>query len=235
MTEIRRNRVRTRIDDSSMPGRALHRPPAAPGALPAPPAIVVAPAEPAPESDRALHVLAMAERTAEEHLRAVHQAAEELKAEARAAAERISQEAETRRQQIREQADQLLEDTRKTVEQQLGEARGRAEELEREAREVLAKARAEAERTDAAARADAEKLRRSAQFRHDHVVGGLEATRESYQQQIEALAKFDHEYRARLATFMQSQLRSLWTDQPHVDDEPLAGPPQKRPTLRQVA
>jgi hypothetical protein len=37
------------------------------------------------------------------------------------------------------------------------------------------------------------------------VVGSLAARREALQQQIEALERFDREYRARLQAFMQSQ------------------------------
>jgi hypothetical protein len=51
------------------------------------------------------------------------------------------------------------------------------------------------------------------------MVGNLAARREVLQQQIEALQEFDRDYRARLLTFMQAQLRALWVDEPHVDGE----------------
>jgi membrane protein involved in colicin uptake len=190
---------------------------------------------PAPGSDQALHVLAMAQRTADDHLQAVYQAAETMKAEAQAAAEQIRRDAEAAREEIRAQADQLLAVARETVEQELREARAQAEALQREARQALDEARERADRTDAAAKTAAEDLRRAAQFKYDHVVGGLESTRESYQRQIEALAQFDHEYRARLSSFMQGQLRALWTDQPHIDDKQLTGPRKTRASFGQAA
>jgi cell division septum initiation protein DivIVA len=200
MTEIRRNRVRTRIDDAQ--SRTSHRAPAGP-------------------PDQALHVLSMAQRTADDHLQTVYLEADRIRAEAEEAAEQIARDAQARQQQIREQADQLIEDARKTADQRLREAQDRAEEMQRDARNVLAQARAQAERTDASARAEADELRQAARFRHDQVIGELDASREAYQRHIEQLAQFDHEYRARLTAFMQTQLRMLWTDQPHVDDEQL--------------
>src|SRR5512133_3193683 len=49
--------------------------------------------------------------------------------------------------------------------------------------------------------------------------GSLAGKREALPQQIEALQEFEREYRARLLTFMQAQLRALWVDEPHVDAE----------------
>jgi len=59
------------------------------------------------------------------------------------------------------------------------------------------------------------------------VVGSLATKREGLQNQIEALEQFDREYRSRLTTFMQGQLRALWVDQPQLTDElpePVAPP-----------
>ena len=47
----------------------------------------------------------------------------------------------------------------------------------------------------------------------------LATKREALQQQIEALEQFDREYRSRLTTFMQNQLRALWVDEPQVSAE----------------
>ncbi len=69
------------------------------------------------------------------------------------------------------------------------------------------------------AQASADGLTRQAQQRYEEMVGNLAAKREALQQQIEALQEFDREYRARLLTFMQAQLRALWVDEPHVDAE----------------
>jgi 2-hydroxychromene-2-carboxylate isomerase len=63
-----------------------------------------------------------------------------------------------------------------------------------------------------------------AQQRYEDVVGGLSARREGLQQQIEALERFDRDYRGRITSFMQTQLRALWADQPQVavDDAEVA-------------
>ena len=61
------------------------------------------------------------------------------------------------------------------------------------------------------------------------MVGSLGVRRESLQQQIEALERFDREYRARLTGFMQNQLRALWVDQPQVGELEGAEPEVGRP------
>jgi len=58
-----------------------------------------------------------------------------------------------------------------------------------------------------------------AQQRYEDIVGSLAAKREALQRQIEALEQFDGDYRARLTTFMQNQLRALWVDEPRVNEE----------------
>ena len=69
------------------------------------------------------------------------------------------------------------------------------------------------------AQATADELMHQAQQRYEDVVGSLAAKREALQRQIEALEQFDRDYRARLTTFMQIQLRALWVDEPRVDAE----------------
>lgn len=77
------------------------------------------------------------------------------------------------------------------------------------------------------AQSDADELKERAQQRYDDVVGSLVTKREGLQKQIEALEQFDHQYRARLTTFMQNQLRALWPDEPKVEE--VAGPPDPAP------
>jgi cell division septum initiation protein DivIVA len=88
-----------------------------------------------------------------------------------------------------------------TAEQILADARTRADEIAKDAQE------------------NADELVHRARQRYEDVVGSLVAKREALQQQIEALEQFDRDYRTRLTTFMQNQLRSLWVDEPRVDAE----------------
>jgi len=58
-----------------------------------------------------------------------------------------------------------------------------------------------------------------AQQRYEDVVGSLAAKREALQQQIETLEHFDRDYRTRITSFLQNQLRALWVDEPQVNAE----------------
>ena len=169
---------------------------------------------------QALQVLTMAQRTAEEHIaRADHQA-DKIRTDALAAAEEVARNAEQHAHTIRREADKVLSDARAAVEQSGREAQAHADETRRNADRIVADARAGAQSIAADAQANAENLRLQAQQRYDDVVGGLSARRAALQEQIESLERFDQEYRARLATFMQSQLRAMWVDQPQVGGLP---------------
>ena len=174
--------------------------------------------------DHALHVLTMAQRTADEHLQAVQVSADRIRAEALADAEEVARDADTHAENARQEAEKILTEARTAAEQAAREASELTAETERNARKILAEAQAQAERAEVEARANAEELRQEARRRYDAVIGELHANREAYQQQIEALEQFDHEYRARLTAFMQSQMRALWADQPQVDDESIETP-----------
>jgi vacuolar-type H+-ATPase subunit E/Vma4 len=222
MTDYRRNRVRARIDET-LPRRGAHH-----SAQADPPSTDF--------PDHALHVLTMAQRTADEHLQAVQAAAEGIRADALAAAEKIAREADARLGNARHEADTIISDARAAAEQMARDAQQLTDETQRTARRILSDARAQAERADAEARASAEELRQEARRRYDSVIGELHANREAYQHQIEALEQFDHEYRARLTAFMQTQLRALWVDQPQVDDDPLTTSEQQhRASAEQIA
>ena len=99
------------------------------------------------------------------------------------------------------------------------EAQAQVDAARRNAEKVIADARAEAITITAGARGSAEELESAAKRRYDEIVGSLAAKRASLQGQIEALEQFDQQYRARLLTFMQSQIRALWADNPKVDGE----------------
>jgi cell division septum initiation protein DivIVA len=176
-------------------------------------------AKPGPPN-QALQVLAMAQRTAEEHVRNAHRQADKTHADAVAAAEQIARDAEAHAQNVRREADTVLAEARAAAEKAAREAQTRVEEARRNADAIVSKAQAQAQAIAANAEQNAEEMKEQAQRRYDDVVGSLAAKRETLQQQIEALERFDREYRARLTAFMQGQLRALWADRPHVTGEP---------------
>jgi hypothetical protein len=169
--------------------------------------------------NQALQVLAMAQRTAEEHVSSAHRQADKIRADAMAAAEQTARDVEVHAQNVRREADKMLAEARAAAEQAAREAQTRMEKAQRDADKIVSESQAQAEATAAKAEQNAEELQLQAHRRYDDVVGSLGARREALQQQIEALERFDREYRARLTAFMQGQLRALWVDQPQVTGE----------------
>nr|WP_240942510.1 hypothetical protein [Planosporangium thailandense] len=168
---------------------------------------------------QALQVLTMAQRTADEHVRNAHRQADKIRSDAMAAAEQIARDAAAHAENMRREADKVLAEARAAAERAAREAQARVEEARRNADVIVAKARTQEETIVAHAERNAEELKQQAQRRYDDVVGSLATRREALQEQIEALERFDREYRARLTTFMQGQLRALWVDQPQVTGE----------------
>jgi cell division septum initiation protein DivIVA len=169
--------------------------------------------------NQALQVLSMAQRTAEEHVAAAHQQADKIRTDALAAAENIARDAQIHAHNVRREADKVLYDARAGADQIGQEAQAAAAEARRNADKIVRDAQARADSIAAEAKANAEQLNLQAQQRFDDVVGSLGVKREALQEQIEALEQFDREYRGRLMTFMQGQLRALWVDQPQVAGE----------------
>jgi len=165
---------------------------------------------------QALQVLTLAQRTADEHLTSARQEAGKIHASAQAAAEQVAREAGINAHRVRQEADRVLSEAREAAAQVTQEARAHAAGAEREADKIMSEAQAKAELVAADARAVADELKMQAEQRYNDVVGSLAGKREALQGQIEALEQFDREYRARLQTFMQGQLRALWADQPKV-------------------
>jgi cell division septum initiation protein DivIVA len=165
----------------------------------------------------ALQVLTLAQRTADEHLAAARADAEKIRAEARAAAEAIAREAAEHAEGVRTDANKMLADARDAAAQTGREAAARTSEAQAQADKMVSEAQARAEAIAADAQAGAEELKMQAEQRYQDVVGSLATKREALQQQIESLENFDREYRSRLTSFMQHQLRALWVDQPQVD------------------
>jgi cell division septum initiation protein DivIVA len=169
--------------------------------------------------NQALQVLTMAQRTAEEHVATAHQQADKIRTDALAAAENIARDAQIHAHNVRREADKVLYDARAGADQIGQEAQAAAAEARRNAEKIVLDAQARADSIAAEAKANAEQLNLQAQQRYDDVVGSLGVKREALQEQIEALEQFDREYRGRLMTFMQGQLRALWVDQPQVVGE----------------
>ncbi len=168
---------------------------------------------------QALQVLTLAQRTAEDHVASAHRQADKICADARATAERIVRDAEAHAQDLRRQLDKMLSDARTSAGQIARDAQTHADNTRRNADKILSDARAEAEEVAKEAQGNADELKHQAQQRYQDVVGSLATKREALQQQIEALEQFDREYRSRLTTFMQNQLRALWVDEPQVSAE----------------
>ena len=191
--------------------------------------------------NQALQVLTLAQRTAEEHVAIAHRHADKIRTDAQEAADQIAREAQAHAHTVRSEADKVLAEARAASEQAARDARARADEAQRNADQIVSKARAQAEAIADDAKGHAEQLRMQAQQRYDDSVGSLRAKREALQQQIEALERFDREYRARLTSFMQGQLRALWVDRPEVADLEVPGPPERatpapaQPSRAQIA
>ncbi|MEV6932829.1 hypothetical protein AB0M46_51215 [Dactylosporangium sp. NPDC051485] len=195
-----------------------------------------APEIPAPRHDgsggneqaKALMVLTMAQRTAEEHIETARREAEQIRAEAHAAAGQIVSEAQAQAGALREEAEKLLNRARMTAEKIARDAEAFAVDTERNAGEMMGEAQARAEDIVRDAQENAHSIKQRAEQIYEDVVGGLTSKRAALQAQIESLERFDHEYRARLTTFMQQQMRALWVGQPQVEaefheSEPVAG------------
>jgi len=170
-------------------------------------------------SDNALQVLTLAQRTAEEHIAAANRHAEKIRTDAKANADQSARDAQVHAHNVRCEAEKVLTEARATAEQAARDARIRADEAQRKADQILAEANAQAGTIVGDAQGHSEQLRSQAQQRYEDSVGSLLAKRESLQVQIESLEHFDREYRRRLTTFMQGQLRALWADQPQVGTE----------------
>ncbi|HEV2343941.1 MAG TPA: DivIVA domain-containing protein [Actinocrinis sp.] len=88
-------------------------------------------------------------------------------------------------------ADQAIAEARNEANKIVGEARTRADGMEREAR----------------GKADA--LERDAQEKHRVAIGTLEQARASLERKVEDLRAFEREYRQRLKSYLESQMRQL--------------------------
>jgi cell division septum initiation protein DivIVA len=193
-------------------------------------------ARPGGDVQQALQMLTLAQRTAEEHVAGARRQAEKIHADAGATAEQTVRAAQAQADAVRRQADTALSDATARAAQIAKEAKAHADDARRDGDKIVSAARAQAAEIAKDAQASADGLKRQAEQRYEEMVGNLAAKRAALQQQIEALHEFDRDYRARLVTFMQAQLRALWVDEPHVDTqteqpgaEPTTLPPAQQP------
>nr|WP_207630842.1 MULTISPECIES: DivIVA domain-containing protein [unclassified Actinopolyspora] len=121
--------------------------------------------------------------------------ADRLTGEAKTESDNMLSEARTKSEQLlsdaRTKADSMVNDARSRAETMLNDARSRAETLERQAREKAAG------------------LERDAQHKHAEVMGNITQEKNALEKKIETLRTFEREYRSRLQSYLESQLREL--------------------------
>jgi DivIVA domain-containing protein len=111
------------------------------------------------------------------------------------------------------EADGMLGDARVRSEVLLSGARAKADGLVAEARTqaetMLNDARSKAEIVDRQSRDKAASLEREAARKHAEVIGSLSQEKRSLEKKLDELRTFEREYRTRLTTYLDSQLRQL--------------------------
>ncbi len=97
---------------------------------------------------------------------------------------------------------------------------------QRTADEHVAEARTQADRIIGEARSRADTLRREADDKHRQMIGSLETERSALETKVEQLRSFEREYRTRLKSYLETQLRDLdarVSDAPATDARPPSG------------
>jgi DivIVA domain-containing protein len=170
---------------AEMGSGAPRRPQEAPQpVMAAPPAPPPAPEPALSDHEKASRMLALASQTADRHVAEARAEAQRLVSDAQATHERTVGTAQSK-------ADQLLADSKAKAESLVNDARAHAESLDREAR------------------GKAQALAQEAERKHAEVMGGLEERKTTLERRIEELRLWEREYRTRLKSFLESQLRDL--------------------------
>jgi DivIVA domain-containing protein len=121
-------------------------------------------------------------------------------------AERLTGEAQT-------EADAMLNKARSTSTQLLSEATAKAEDMVTEARTrvqtMLNDARTKAETLGRQSQDKAASLEREAARKHTEILGAITQEKTILEKKVDELRTFEHDYRTRLKTYLQSQLREL--------------------------
>lgn len=100
------------------------------------------------------------------------------------------------------EADRMIGDARSTADRMIGEARTKADSM-------VGEARTQAASVEREARGKATTLVQDAERRHNEIIGGLEDRKGTLEKRIEELRTFEREYRTRLKSYLESQLRDL--------------------------
>ena len=121
--------------------------------------------------------------------------ADRLTAEAKNEADTMLSDARTKSEQLlsdaRTKSDGLVNDARARAETMLNDARTRADTLERQSREKSASLVSDAER------------------KQNEIIGAIQRDKSVLEKKIDELRTFEREYRTRLKTYLESQLRDL--------------------------
>jgi DivIVA domain-containing protein len=99
-------------------------------------------------------------------------------------------------------AARVLALAQQTADQAIAEART-------EANKIVSESRAKAEAVEREARARADALERDAQEKHRQAMGNLDQQRSILERKVEDLRQFEREYRSRLRSYLEGQLRQL--------------------------
>jgi DivIVA domain-containing protein len=99
-------------------------------------------------------------------------------------------------------AARVLALAQQTADQAIAEARA-------EANKIVGDARSKAEAIEREARSKADALERDAQDKHRSMIGALETQRTDLERKVEGLRQFEREYRSRLKSYLEGQLRQL--------------------------
>ena len=100
------------------------------------------------------------------------------------------------------EADRMIGDARSTADRMIGEARSKADAM-------VGDARTQAAQVEREARGKATSLVQDAERKHNEIIGGLEQRKATLDKRIEELRTFEREYRTRLKSYLESQLRDL--------------------------
>ncbi|WP_214369440.1 DivIVA domain-containing protein [Pseudonocardia sp. H11422] len=133
---------------------------------------------------QAAKVLGLAQEMADRLTAEAKNEADSMLADARTKSEQLLSEARTK-------SDGLVNDARARAETMLNDARTRAETLERQSRDKASTLVSEAER------------------KQSEIIGTIQREKSVLEKKIDELRTFEREYRTRLKTYLESQLRDL--------------------------
>ncbi len=113
----------------------------------------------------------------------------------------------------KEEADGVLRETRMRSEQLLAGARAKADGMVNEARTraetLLDSARTRAETLELQSREKAASLERAAARQYSEVIGSISQEKSVLESKVDELCTFEREYRTRVRTYLEAQLREL--------------------------